>query len=210
MSIFDEFSRDSFLTKKATNKQAGAARRTKRDVEIASEFAERKDAEVASDGGTRISVVPDHRGGLFAVDANESTREKNSGRNAFAEFGDERSARGKTSDAEFGSDMAGPSQYGTQTYSHAGVSFDKLSEDQAKICYSGLLAKSGADKVIGVYGFGSNQRWEDVSEVVMTKDATGAFTATIHIVHGKNVNFAFKDSAENWDNNSGLNYTFVN
>lgn len=212
MSIFDEFSRDSFMAKKATNRQIGNAKKTKRDVEIASEFADRKDAEMASghvsDDITRTSVVPDPRGGVFSLDVRGKTRD--SGRNAFAEFGAELSAKRKTSDTEYGSDMTGPSQYGTQTYSHAGVSFDKLSESEAKICYSGLLAKSGADSVIGVYGFGSNQKWEDVSEVVMTRDATGAFTATIPIVRGKNVNFAFKDSADNWDNNSGLNYTFVN
>jgi len=117
---------------------------------------------------------------------------------------------GKNADTEFGSDMDGHGQYGTQTYTHAGVSFDKISDSMARITYSGLLAKSGADRVIGVYGYGSNQRWEDVSEVVMSKDSKGAFTATIPIVSGKNVNFAFKDSAENWDNNFGLNYTFVN
>lgn len=214
MSIFDEFSRDSFLTRKATGKQIGNAKKNKRDVEIASDFAEQKDAEVAADevsnDTTRTSLASDPRKDRFAVDARGNARKTASGRNAYAEFGDELSAKGKASDTEFGSDMASATQYGTQTYSHAGVSFDKLSESEARICYSGLLATSGADKVIGVYGFGSNQRWEDVSEVVMTKDATGAFTATIPIVRGKNVNFAFKDSADNWDNNSGLNYTFVN
>lgn len=168
MSFFDELSRDSFLSKKAANKQSSAARRTRKGVEA-------KDAPANFNSGIAMN------------------------------------ASGKQ-DTEFGSDMAGSgySQYGTQTYSHAGVSFDKLSESEARISYSGLLSKSGADKVIGVYGYGSNQSWEDVSEVVLAKDYTGGFTATIPISRGKNINFAFKDSAENWDNNSGLNYTFVN
>lgn len=211
MSIFDEFSRDSFLAKKATGKQASAARKTKRDVEIASEFADRKDAEMAAAGekSEAVAFAPDQRGGAFTVNISENTTASTS---ADTEFSDELADDSKTSDAdtEFGTDMAVASQYGSQTYSHAGVTFDKLSESEARIRYAGLLAKSGADRVIGVYGFGSNQKWEDVSEVVMTKDTTGAFTATIPITRGKNINFAFRDSAENWDNNSGLNYTFVN
>ena len=137
MSFFDELSRDSFLSKKAANKQSSAARRTRKGVEA-------KDAPANFNSGIAMN------------------------------------ASGKQ-DTEFGSDMAGYSQYGTQTYSHAGVSFDKLSESEARISYSGLLSKSGADKVIGVYGYRSNQSWEDVSEVVLAKDYTGGFSATIPI-----------------------------
>lgn len=198
MSIFDDLTRDSFLSKKAAGKQSSAARR-KRDAEIASEFAEKKDAEVARDAvsGAKsrgFSIAPGQREGTPASDNS----------------GIAMNASGNNTDTEFGSDMAGVAQYGTQTYSHAGVSFDKLSESEARIYYSGLLSKSGADRVIGVYGYGSNQNWEDVSEVVLTRDTTGSFTATIPITRGKNINFAFRDTAENWDNNSGLNYTFVN
>ncbi|NMA66846.1 MAG: carbohydrate-binding family 25 protein [Clostridiaceae bacterium] len=99
---------------------------------------------------------------------------------------------------------------GVQSYSKAGVTFEKISETQAKIKYNGLLAQSGAQSVKGVYGFGSNQQWENVSEAELIKEGSGEFSAVIPIEQGKNVNLAFKDSAENWDNNSGMNYTFVN
>lgn len=102
------------------------------------------------------------------------------------------------------------SRYGIQSYSKSGVAFEKLSETQAEISYSGLLAKSGAQEVQGVYGFGSNQNWEGVSAVQLKKEGEGAFKAVLPIEHGKNINIAFKDTAENWDNNSGMNYTFVN
>ncbi len=102
------------------------------------------------------------------------------------------------------------SRFGIQSYSKAGVTFEKLSETQAKINYSGLLAKSGAQEISGVYGFGSNQTWEDVSQLTMNKESEGSFSAVIPVEQGKNVNLAFKDSVENWDNNSGMNYTFVN
>lgn len=102
------------------------------------------------------------------------------------------------------------SHFGIQSYSKAGVTFEKLSENQARINYSGLLATSGAQEITGVYGFGSNQKWEDVSSMTFKKDPEGAFAAVLPVEQGKNINVAFKDAAENWDNNSGMNYTFVN
>ena len=102
------------------------------------------------------------------------------------------------------------SKYGIQSYSKSGVAFEKLSETQAEISYSGLLAKSGAQEVQGVYGFGSNQNWEGVSSIQLKKEGEGTFKGVLPLEHGKNINIAFKDSAENWDNNSGMNYTFVN
>lgn len=102
------------------------------------------------------------------------------------------------------------SRYGIQSYSKSGVSFEKLSEAQAEVSYSGLLAKSGAQEVHGVYGFGSNQNWEGISTLQFKKEGEDSYKALIPIEQGKNINIAFKDSAENWDNNSGMNYTFVN
>jgi hypothetical protein len=102
------------------------------------------------------------------------------------------------------------SHFGIQSYSKAGVTFEKLSENQARINYSGLLATSGAQDITGVFGFGSNQKWEDVASMTFKKDPDGAFVAVLPVEQGKNINVAFKDSAENWDNNSGMNYTFVN
>ena len=102
------------------------------------------------------------------------------------------------------------SQFSTQSYSKAGVTFEKISDTQAKVNYNGLLAKNGANQVFGVYGFGSNNSWENVSTLSFTKNPDGTFNSIIPVEYGKNVNLAFKDAAENWDNNSGMNYTFVN
>ncbi len=112
---------------------------------------------------------------------------------------------------EFSDDLVSDvSQYGIQSYSKAGVTFEKLSDTQGRISYSGLLAKCGAQEVYGVFGFGSNQNWEAVSTMDFNKEGEGVFQAIIPVEQGKNINIAFKDSAENWDNNSGMNYTFVN
>lgn len=106
--------------------------------------------------------------------------------------------------------MSDVSRFGIQSYSKAGVTFEKLSENKAKIYYNGLLAKSGAQEILGVYGFGSNQKWENVSMFTMNKENENSFSAIVPVEDGKNINIAFKDPAENWDNNSGMNYTFVN
>lgn len=102
------------------------------------------------------------------------------------------------------------SRFGIQSYSKAGVTFEKLSETQARINYTGLLAKGGAQEISGVYGFGSNQKWEDVSNLTLNKEGESSFSGVISVEQGKNVNLAFRDAGENWDNNSGMNYTFVN
>jgi len=111
---------------------------------------------------------------------------------------------------EYAEEISDVSRFGIQSYSKAGVTFEKLSENQAKIKYDGLLAKSGAQSITGVYGFGSNQKWENVSMAELKREADGSFNAVIPIEQGKNINIAFKDPADNWDNNSGMNYTFVN
>ena len=223
MSIFDDLSKDSFLSKRAANKQSGFFGR-KADAEIADELGARNkaDTEVASDLGarneadTKISTdIPARKKTETAYDVAAKNRTDDS------ELSSKMTAKENgfssdivqsisESDSEVASDMLGTNQYGTQTYSHAGVAFNKLSEGEAKINYAGLLSKEGASEVIGIYGYGSNQNWENVSSIPLAKDYSGNFTASIPIVNGKNINFAFKDMAENWDNNSGLNYTFVN
>lgn len=111
---------------------------------------------------------------------------------------------------EFSEGLMNDAHFGVQSYSKAGVTFEKLSETQARVNYTGLLAKSGAHEVFGVYGFGSNQNWENVSTISLNKANDGTFISVIPVEQGKNINLAFKDCAENWDNNSGMNYTFVN
>ncbi|OPY57861.1 MAG: Carbohydrate binding domain (family 25) [Pelotomaculum sp. PtaU1.Bin035] len=71
------------------------------------------------------------------------------------------------------------------------------------ICYNGLLAKSGADQVYLHYGFGDH--WLDTSTQIMRKSNRG--WEKIIKMKDNNVNFCFKDSANNWDNNNGNNWS---
>jgi hypothetical protein len=78
--------------------------------------------------------------------------------------------------------------------------------ESVRVIYDGLLAKSGASDVLAHVGFGNT--WENVFDYRMVKTTTG-FEATIQVPSNtNNFNVCFKDCANNWDNNSGINYSF--
>ncbi|GAB6098912.1 hypothetical protein JCM16358_07910 [Halanaerocella petrolearia] len=82
------------------------------------------------------------------------------------------------------------------------------SGDTVTISYKGLLAKSGADQVYLHCGTstGDNQ-WQNVNDIKMDKSDDGYWRAQTKVPTGNNLNFCFKDSANNWDNNSGHNWS---
>ncbi|WP_010250562.1 carbohydrate-binding protein [Acetivibrio cellulolyticus] len=77
--------------------------------------------------------------------------------------------------------------------------------DKATVKYKGLLYNSGADAVYMRMGFGSG--WTNETNVKMARTQEG-FEAEIPVTSTDKLNLAFKDSASNWDNNSGSNYSF--
>ncbi len=77
--------------------------------------------------------------------------------------------------------------------------------DKAKIIYDGWLSKNGASTIYAHVGFG--EEWDNISDFEMKKTKT-SFEAIIPVLKSDTLNVCFKDSAENWDNNSGLNYNF--
>ena len=93
-------------------------------------------------------------------------------------------------------------------YSVNGIHIEERADDRIRLSYDGLLAKSGADGVYAVVGFGDNSNWKDVMYYPMQN--TGYQSFEVYIPQNKNegLNIAFKDSAYNWDNNTGANYTF--
>ncbi|MEW6572548.1 MAG: carbohydrate-binding protein [Bacillota bacterium] len=70
--------------------------------------------------------------------------------------------------------------------------------------YNGLLNKSGADRVFCHYGYDG---WKNVSTAEMRREADGSFAVSIPVVGTSEINLCFKDSANNWDNNNGWNWT---
>lgn len=77
--------------------------------------------------------------------------------------------------------------------------------DTATVTYKGLLKNSGADSVYMHVGFGEN--WRNTRDIRMNRTNEG-FEASVPVTEYDKLNIAFKDSANNWDNNSGRNYRF--
>lgn len=95
-----------------------------------------------------------------------------------------------------------------KSYEDNGVLLSKktlYSGDKIKVSYTGLLAQAGAQSVFLYAGYGSE--WKDCSLTPM-KLEQGIFSAELDILECKNFGICFKDTAENWDNNSGENYVF--
>lgn len=75
-----------------------------------------------------------------------------------------------------------------------------VSEDLT-ITYSGFLGNS--QELYIVYGYGDN--WEYTTEAKMEKTENG-FVGTINLLDYEKINFCFKNSNNEWDNNSYCNY----
>ena len=77
--------------------------------------------------------------------------------------------------------------------------------DTATVTYKGILKNSGADTVYMHVGYGDS--WRNTTAVQMYRTNEG-FEARLPVTDYDKLNLVFKDSANNWDNNSGRNYRF--
>lgn len=78
---------------------------------------------------------------------------------------------------------------------------------QVTILYNGLLSNSGAQQVYLHVGYGDANHWTHVADYPMNKIGWG-WEKTITMEDDSRFNFCFKDSANNWDNNSGRNWSY--
>lgn len=76
-------------------------------------------------------------------------------------------------------------------------------DEKASVSYNGILTSTGADKVYLHYGYDG---WNGTETVPMKKDASGGYTAEIKVKGQEELNFCFKDNANNWDNNNGSDW----
>lgn len=79
--------------------------------------------------------------------------------------------------------------------------------DEITVFYNGLLAKSGADQVYLHTGYGAAREWKEIRDVPMDRTGWGWVT-NMQMTDDSRFNFCFKDSAQNWDNNNGANWSF--
>lgn len=94
------------------------------------------------------------------------------------------------------------------SYSENGVEL-KPAPNAFILRYDGLLAKSGANEVFAVIGYGDNYSWHDSEVHPMRKTGKDRYEVAFSAKEPGNMNIAFKDGLENWDNNTGENYTFI-
>ncbi|MCX7710690.1 MAG: carbohydrate-binding protein [Clostridia bacterium] len=110
--------------------------------------------------------------------------------------------------ADQGFDVSNMPAY--NSYIDNGIRVTEASYPVMTLTYNGLLAKNGAQEISAVVGYGNNLKWEDIETFTMQKVDDQTFEASIPIKRSGNINVVFKDSTDNWDNNSGMNYSFSN
>ncbi len=79
--------------------------------------------------------------------------------------------------------------------------------EEITILYNGLLSQNGADQVYLHTGYGKAGQWRNVSDMRMSRTGWG-WVKTLEMPDDARFNFCFKDSADNWDNNNGVNWSF--
>ena len=75
--------------------------------------------------------------------------------------------------------------------------------EKVKLTYKGYLFKANSTEVSIVYGYGDN--WENTTEQPMTRTLQG-FTTELEIQNFDKINFCFKNSYNEWDNNNYQDY----
>ncbi|MHB8156332.1 MAG: carbohydrate-binding protein [Desulfocucumaceae bacterium] len=89
-----------------------------------------------------------------------------------------------------------------------GVRVKPLAENgkDVRVRYEGLLSSSGAANVTLHYGFGEADDWKDTGNIEMEKMMDGWESSVS--MRDSQLNFCFRDTIYNWDNNNGLNWTY--
>lgn len=83
---------------------------------------------------------------------------------------------------------------------------DRLLENtNIKVSYTGSLFQNNSEEIYLHYGF--NEDWKDVNEIKMEKTDLG-FQAELYLPEYQILNFCFRNSNNEWDNNQNCNYTF--
>jgi hypothetical protein len=116
---------------------------------------------------------------------------------------------GKSFDEEYSSDITTDlnDTSSDDSYSEYGVHLEDTT-NTFRLQYDGILAKSGAQDIYSVVGYGNNHEWDNIEFYKMHKADNQTFETLLPINKSGNINIAFKDGADHWDNNSGTNYCF--
>jgi len=94
----------------------------------------------------------------------------------------------------------------SQEFWNNGVSLTQK-DNSLRVSYQGLLANSGAPEVYAHVGYGLD--WQGTNDYKMHKTAHGFEVEIPWNPKDTSVNVCFKDTASNWDNNNGSNYSIT-
>lgn len=90
-----------------------------------------------------------------------------------------------------------------------GVSFTTLG-DKVKLIYDGQLVKNGASGVFAVVNTVDGKSGQSSSTYPMNSTNQQYYELTIPAQRYSQINVSFKDNSNNWDDNSGKNYSYYN
>ena len=77
-----------------------------------------------------------------------------------------------------------------------------------KVKYKGYLTQHNPDSIIMHVGYGKNNSWTHITDVVM-KPSQDAWEGKINVKqYDSRLNLCFKDNHDHWDNNYGNNWSF--
>ena len=79
--------------------------------------------------------------------------------------------------------------------------------DVVAIRYNGPLTSTEAKEIFLHYSFGKPDNWSKAVDLNLNKTDHG-WEASLPMDKNKQLNFCFKDSSNNWDNNNGVNWTY--
>ncbi|MGI6611546.1 MAG: carbohydrate binding domain-containing protein [Limnochordia bacterium] len=80
--------------------------------------------------------------------------------------------------------------------------------EEVQVWYAGSLAKSGVRHVFLHTGVGPGA-WQKVRDIPMTESSPAVWTCSIRAASGGRLELCFHDGAGNWDNNSGMNWSYT-
>jgi len=92
-------------------------------------------------------------------------------------------------------------------YQDKGV-FMQDTPDGRRIIYNGFLVKKGAKNIYAIVKYGNDDLSQSAEVHPMRKVGEHKFELLLSIPRTTQVNLAFKDEANNWDDNFGNNYIF--
>ncbi|HEX3029955.1 MAG TPA: hypothetical protein VHT34_11785 [Clostridia bacterium] len=96
--------------------------------------------------------------------------------------------------------------YDSYTYPSHGVELDVIDDGHLKLIYKGALAKNKSNSVFAVVDYTNDSKAAEF--LPMVEASPNIFVTELLMKDSRCMNISFKDSWNNWDDNSGKKYAF--